>query len=147
MSEPIIGILLYGVDARPRDASSEDKYRLLVEKMAERRWRVKTLTYHDSRREALRHEARECDAVLAWINPFEPQLDRPALDAFLRELSAAGVLVSAHPDAILRIGTKDVLVATQGLSWSIDACAYRSAAEFRTQFPAKVRRERARVLK
>ena len=147
MSGRIIGILLYGTDAQARDVFAEDKYRLLAEKMVERQWEVRTLTYHDSRREALRREARACDAVLVWINPFEPQLDRSALDSFLSELAGTGVLVSAHPDTILRIGTKDVLVATQALSWSVDTRAYRSAAEFRTQFTARVRRERTRVLK
>jgi hypothetical protein len=147
MREPVIGILLYGLNAQPRNASTEDKYRLLVEKMTERRWEVRTLTYHDSCRETVRREAYACDAVLVWINPFEPQLDRDALDAFLRELAETGVVVSAHPDTILRIGTKDVLVATQALSWSVDTSAYRSAVDFRAQFPTKVRREGARVLK
>jgi hypothetical protein len=144
---PTIGILLYGKDAQSRNALVEDKYRLLAEKMAERRWDVRTLTYHDSRRDALHREARECDAVIAWINPSEPQLDRAALDAFLRELAAVGVLVSAHPDAILRIGTKDILVATQSLGWSVDACAYQSITDFRESFLPTVRRERTRVLK
>lgn len=147
MSALTIGILLYGTNAQRRDALAEDKYRLLVEKMAERQWLVKTLTYHDSWREVVRDEAGACDAVLAWINPFEPQLDRSALDAFLRELAATSVVVSAHPDTILRIGTKDVLVATQALSWSVDTSAYRSAVDFRAQFPSKARREGARVLK
>jgi hypothetical protein len=147
MSARTIGILLYGTSAQRRDAFSEDKYRLLAEKMVERQWLVKTLTYRDSWRDMLRDEARTCDAVLAWINPFEPQLDRAALDKFLRDLSDAGILVSAHPDTILRIGTKDVLVTTQSLSWSVEACAHRSLADFRERFPASVRRERTRVLK
>lgn len=147
MSARTVGILLYGLDAKPRDAFAEDKYRLLAEKMAERQWRVKTLTYHDSRRGALHREARLCDAVLVWINPTEPQLDRSALDLFLRELAADGVLVSAHPDAILRIGTKDVLVTTQPLGWSVDAVAHRSLADFRERFPAAVRCDGVRVLK
>lgn len=147
MNALTIGILLYGVDAQPRDALTEDKYRLLAEKMVERKWEVKTLTYHDSRRESLLRDARACDAVLVWINPTEPQLDRATLDTFLRELADSGVLVSAHPDTILRIGTKDVLVTTQSLGWSVDAVVYRSSAEFRERFPAKARREGARVLK
>jgi len=147
MTARTIGILLYGVDAKPRDAFAEDKYRLLAEKMAERQWAVRTLTYHDSRRGALRDEARECDAVLVWINPFEPQLDRSALDAILRELAGAGVLVSAHPDSILRIGTKEVLVTTQSLGWSVEAFVHRSLADFRQRFPATVRRVRTRILK
>jgi hypothetical protein len=67
MSTPTIGILLYGPDAQARNALAEDKYRLLAEKMAERQWQVKTLTYHDSRLDAVHREARACDAVLVWI--------------------------------------------------------------------------------
>ncbi len=147
METPTIGILLYGTDALPRNAATEDKYRLLVEKMIERRWEVRTLSYHDSWRNAVHREARRCDAVLVWINPTEPHLDRSALDAFLRELAGDGVLVSAHPDTILHIGTKDVLVTTQALGWSVDAVAHRSLAEFSERFPEAVRRDGARVLK
>lgn len=147
MKRPVVGILLYGTDAQPRDAGAEDKYRLLVEQMVAEGWQVRTLSYHDSWRSALRHEARQFDAVLVWINPTEPGLDRAALDTFLRELSASRVIVSAHPDAILRIGTKDVLVATQALGWSADALAHRAPADFRARFPAAVRRDGARVLK
>ena len=147
MDIPTIGILLYGTHAQTRNAATEEKYRLLVEKMVERRWDVRTLSYHDSWRNALQREARLCDAVLVWINPTEPQLDRAALDACLRELASDGVLISAHPDTILRIGTKDVLVATQALSWSVDATVHRSPAEFRERFPASVHRDGARVLK
>jgi hypothetical protein len=147
MNSRAVGILLYGTNAQPRDAVTEEKYRLLAEKLTERNWQVRTLTYDDSRRETVRAEARECDAVLVWINPSEPGLDRAALDHFLRELADAGVLVSAHPNSILRLGTKDVLVTTQSLGWSVDAVAYRSVADFRAGFPTAVRRDQARVLK
>ncbi len=147
MNPPTVGILLHGANAAPRNAFTEDKYRLLAEKMSERQWQVRTLTYHDSSRAALHHEARACDAVLVWINPTEPGLDRAKLDTFLRVLAESGVLVSAHPDAILRLGTKDVLVTTQSLGWSVDAVAQRSVAEFQERFPAAVRRDGARVLK
>jgi hypothetical protein len=142
-----IGLLLYGTDAQPRQALTEEKYRLLVEKMIEQRWDVRTISYHDSRRDAVDHEARQCDALLVWINPAEPGLDRAALDTLLRDLAAGGVLVSAHPDAILRIGTKDVLATTQSIGWSVDAVTHRSFAEFRDRYPAMVRRDGARVLK
>lgn len=147
MKTPAVGLMLYAHDNQPRDAAREDRYRLLVEKIIARSWSVRTLNYHDSRRDALRAEARLCDAVLVWINPTEPQLDRDALDGLLRELAGSGVLVSAHPDAIGRIGTKEVLVATQSLTWSVDTVAHRSVAEFRSAFPAALRRDGARVLK
>jgi hypothetical protein len=128
-------------------ALTEDKYRVFAEKMVERQWHVRTLTYRGDRRDALSREARMCDAILVWINPTEPQLDRPTLDVFLRELGDAGVLVSAHPDAILRFGTKDVLVTTQSLGWSVDVTADHSSAEFRARFPEVVLRDGVRVLK
>jgi hypothetical protein len=142
-----IGLLLYSTNAQPRQAITEDKYRLLVEKMTERRWHVRTISYHDSRRDAVYREARQCDALLVWINPAEPGLNRAALDTFLRDLAAGGLLVSAHPDTILRIGTKDVLATTQSIGWSVDAVTYRSFEEFRDRFPATVRRDGPRVLK
>jgi hypothetical protein len=147
MKPPTVGILLYGTDAKPRNAASEEKYRLLVEKMVERQWQVQTLSYHDSWRDALHEDARRCDAVLTWINPTEPQLDRVALDGVLRTLAHDGVLVSAHPDSILRIGTKDVLVATQALSWSVDTVVHRSFTDFSTRFLELAFRDGPRVLK
>jgi hypothetical protein len=69
------------------------------------------------------------------------------LDAFLRDLADAGVLVSAHPDIILKIGTKEVLVATQSLGWSAEACSYHTLAEFEQQFPIRARRDGIRILK
>jgi hypothetical protein len=143
----IVGLLLYGTDGLGRDAFTEDKYRLLAGKMVHSGCVVKTLAYHSTRAQITRAEALQCQAVLVWINPAEPELNRAELDGFLRELAQAGVLVSAHPDTILRIGTKDVLVDSQSIGWSVDACAYRSTEEFRTQFPKRVREQGPQVLK
>jgi hypothetical protein len=145
--KPTVGILLYGPGGKLRDALTEENYRLLAQQFIEKGWALQTLTYHDTRRELVRSEARACDAVLVWVNPIEPGLDRPHLDSFLGELSASGVLVSAHPGVILKIGTKDVLVETQRIGWSIEARAYRSLAEFKDQFPELIRRDGVRVLK
>jgi hypothetical protein len=145
--KPTVGILLYGPDGQPRNALTEESYRLLARKLVEKGWTVQTLTYHDARREIVRSQALACDAVLVWINPIEPDLDRSSLDAFLNRLCAAGVLVSAHPETILKIGTKDVLVETQQIGWSVEACVYSSLAEFNDRFPALVRRDGIRVLK
>lgn len=142
-----VGILLHDSGGAPRNAFTEDKYRLLADHMALAGWKVKTLGYRGDRHEAIFPETVACDTLLVWINPIEPGLDRAGLDAFLRRVADEGVPVSAHPDAILKIGTKDVLVATQALGWSIEAVAYRSFAEFSTEFPARVRRDGIRVLK
>jgi hypothetical protein len=68
-------------------------------------------------------EARlaDVDFVLVWYNPFEGGRDRSRLNAMLRALAARGVGVSAHPDVIDKMGTKDVLFQTRHLSWGTDA--------------------------
>jgi hypothetical protein len=65
-------------------------------------------------------------AVLVWVDPVTGSDDRSVLDALLREASLAGVFVSAHPDVILRIGTKEVLYATRELSWAKDTYLYNT---------------------
>jgi hypothetical protein len=147
MARRRIGILLYGSGERERDVFAEEKYRFLAERMMERGWEVATLVYHDARQAEIAARAGECDALLVWINPIEPGLDRAGLDAFLRRMAAAGVLVSAHPDTILRIGTKDILVTSQPLGWSVEARRLASLEEFAARFPSTVRREGVRVLK
>lgn len=142
-----VGLLLYGADGARRDAFGEEKYRLLAERMTEAGFAVRTLSYHASRLVAVAEEALACRAILVWVNPTESGLDRAELDAFLRHLSMKGLFVSAHPDVILRVGTKDVLVETDSIGWSAGARAYRTSAEFRAHFPSQVRTGPARVLK
>ena len=64
---------------------------------------------------------------------------REALDPLLREVAARGPWVSAHPDVILKMGVKEVLYRTKHLGWGTDTHLYRSAAEFRDAFPARLR--------
>src|SRR5215510_12229603 len=52
---------------------------------------------------------------------------RAHLDALLREVAAPGVWVSAHPDVILKMGTKEVLHRTRTMSWGCDTALYRTA--------------------
>src|SRR5207245_1290695 len=85
--------------------------------------------------------------VLVWVNPIEQGRDRSQLDPLLREVAAAGVWVSAHPDVILKIGTKKVLVDTRHMSWSSDVHLYRTAEELRAQLPARLAAHGPLVLK
>src|SRR5215469_1079089 len=57
----------------------------------------------------VRNQLLGVNAVLVWVDPVGGDGDRTVLDALLREVAAAGVFVSAHPDVILRMGTKEVL--------------------------------------
>jgi hypothetical protein len=105
------------------------------------------VVYSDDDRDAVREQLLRLDAVLVWVNPIEKGLDRSRLDPLLREVSERGVFVSAHPDVILRVGTKEVLVDTRSLSWGTDTHIYRTSAEFRAEFPKRLADRGVLVLK
>jgi hypothetical protein len=106
------------------------------------------IPYADEVVEEVRGRLRALDGVLVWVNPIEGGRSRAVLDAMLRDVASAGVFVSAHPDVILRMGTKDVLVETQGMPWcSGDVCVYRSVDELRLGLRARLSGAGSRVLK
>ena len=64
--------------------------------------------------------------------------DRTKLDALLREVASAGTWVSAHPDVILKMGTKEVLFRTRDLGWGGDIYLYESVQQLKDEFPARL---------
>jgi len=104
--------------------------------------------FSEDARDDVRHELREVDGVLVWVDPVTGNNDRSALDDLLREVARDGPWVSAHPDAVLRMGTKQVLYDTRRLGWGSDVDLYRSFDEFVERFPARLSSgDGARVLK
>lgn len=99
---------------------------------------VEAAIWHDDFRDEVRTQLLQADAVLVWVNPIEDGRDRSVLDALLREVAAAGVFVSAHPDVILKLGTKEVLYTTRELGWGCDTHLYRNAEEMRAALPARL---------
>jgi hypothetical protein len=97
------------------------------------------VVYSDAAIADVRAQLLGLDGVLVWVNPIEQGLDRSQLDALLREVAEAGVWVSAHPDVILKIATKEVLFATQHLSWGSETRIHRSAAELGEHLPGRLR--------
>lgn len=71
------------------------------------------------------------DGVLVWVNPVEQGGDRRKLNALLREASSQGTLVSAHPDIIDLIGTKEVVFETRAIGWGSDIRRYATSGELR----------------
>lgn len=86
------------------------------------------VVYADHAADHVRRTLSAFDAVLVWVNPIERGRDRSLLDAVLRDVAAGGVYVSAHPDVILAIGTKDVLYTTRAMSWGGDTHCHRTLA-------------------
>jgi hypothetical protein len=79
-------------------------------------------------------EARLADVEIAlvWFNPFEASRDRSQLNTMLRRVAGKGVMVSAHPDVIDKIGTKDVLHQTRHMTWGSDIQRYDSLDAMQT---------------
>src|SRR2546421_267018 len=63
--------------------------------------------YNDDFADEVRDQLLQVDAVLVWVNPIEQDRDRTNLDAMLGDVASKGVFVSAHPDAIQKMGTKE----------------------------------------
>lgn len=105
------------------------------------------VVYSDDEIEAVREQLLQLDGVLVWVNPIEKGLDRSKLDPLLREVAESGAFVSAHPDVIMRMGTKEVLVDTRSMSWGTDTHIYRTVEEFRTEFPPRLAERGPLVLK
>jgi hypothetical protein len=96
------------------------------------------VVYADEIVDDVRKQLLELDGVLVWVNPVQDGQDRSRLDPLLRDVAAQGVWVSTHPDVILKMGTKEVLVRTRDLGWGTDTHLYRCVAELAAQLPARL---------
>jgi len=85
-----------------------------------------------------RAQLLDVDAALVWVDPISNGLRRHGLDSILREASAAGVLVSGHPDVIDKIGAKAVLHTTRDLGWGADTHIYATPETFQAEFPVRL---------
>src|SRR5215831_9656730 len=131
--------LLYPGDraARERSDPAEGRFAALFEAFAAAGIAAEPAVYGDDFAEEVEAQLRGADVVQVWCNPIEGGRRRDRLDAMLRAVAASGVFVSAHPDVILRLGTKDVLVDTRDLPFGSDAHRVDSLDELETQLPAR----------
>ena len=97
------------------------------------------VVYSDDALEAMRDQLIGLNGVLVWVNPIEQGRDRSKLDPLLREVSERGVWISAHPDVILQMATKQVLVDTAEMSWSGPTYRYDTLDQLRGELADRVR--------
>ncbi|PBA08521.1 hypothetical protein CKJ70_25840 [Mycobacterium avium] len=128
-------------------ARAEARLAPLIAAFANLEATIEPVVYGDEHIEDVRDQLLDLDGVLVWVNPVQDGADRSQLDALLREVSECGVWVSAHPDVILRMGTKEVLHTTRDLGWGTDTALYRTPDEFALRFPARLGEHRVLVLK
>jgi len=111
--------ILYPGDAHARNSASPESSRFLpvFQALTDLGMHAEPAVYNDDFSDAVRAQLMHTDAVLVWVNPIEGERNRARLDALLRDVAAAGVYVSTHPDVILKLGTKEVLYQTRDMAW------------------------------
>ncbi len=122
---------LAGKTSNSRNERLEPVFRALAENGAS----AEAVVYSEEDDIAVRKQVSGLDGLLVWVNPIDFGRDRSQLDALLRDAAASGVWVSAHPDVILRMGTKDVLYETRGLGWGTETLLYPGFEDLLSQFP------------
>ncbi len=140
--------LLYPGDraARLRSDPNESRFATLFEAFAAAGVAAEPAIYHDDFSDEVAAQLRDVDGVLVWSNPVESDRRRDRLDAMLREAGRCGVFVSSHPDVILRLGTKDVLLDVRNLPFGSDVVRVDSLAQLASELPQRLQHG-PRVLK
>jgi len=134
-----VAILWRGDEAARRSARPEtSRFKAVFAALADVGVDAEPVVYEDDVLDAVRAQLARLDGVLVWVNPIHEGRNRANLDALLREVAARGVWVSAHPDVILKMGTKEVLHRTRTMSWGCDTALYRTAAAMRGELPARL---------
>ncbi|HEY1268076.1 MAG TPA: Cj0069 family protein, partial [Candidatus Binatia bacterium] len=148
-SSPRLAILSPGDrQARKKATAANSRFADLFAAFAAKGIQVEPAIYHDDFCDEVREQLMKVDGVLVWANPIiEDGRDRSVLDSMLRNVAAAGIFVSAHPDVILKLGTKEVLFRTRDLGWGCDTHLYRSMDQMMKELPLRLAAGKARVLK
>jgi len=134
-----IAILSRGDIVASRIATPENsRFKAIFTALADVGVDAEPMVYEDDVLDAARTQLATFDGVLVWVNPIHEGRNRANLDALLREVAARGVWVSAHPDVILKMGTKEVLHRTRTMSWGRDTALYRTTESMRTELPARL---------
>ena len=108
---------------------------------------IERVIYADDFIEQVRDQLVRLDGVLVWVNPIQDGANRGKLDRLLGDVSHRGVWVSAHPDIIVRMGTKEVLYSTRTLGWGTDTDLYRTPRDLARRLPTRLARDGRVVVK
>lgn len=145
---PRIGLLWRGDPAGdPYSTHGAERLGPLMEALRRLNVTVVPVVYREDAADSVRARLLGLDGVLVWVNPIQDGANRSHLDTLLRDAAAKGVWVSADPDVILTLGTKEVLYRTRDVGWGAGTDLYRDAADFLARFPRALARDKVRVLK
>jgi hypothetical protein len=134
-------------ERRQNTRLADSRFARTAAALAEKGMAVEGAPYVGDDVEKLREQLLGVDGVLVWINPIVEGRDRTDLNKVLADVAASGVFVSAHPDVIAKMGTKDVLFRTRTMGWGCDTRHYPTFAAMKREFPESLATGEARVLK
>ena len=125
-------------DARAKAKTTNNRLSPLFEALAAVNVAAEPAVYSDEIVDEIRDQLMRLDGVLVWVDPISEGHDRSKLDPMLRDVAANGVWVSAHPDVILKMGTKEVLFRTRHLGWGTETYLYRTLDELSGELPLRL---------
>ena len=134
-------------ERRQKTRLEDSRFAQTAAALAEKGIAVEAAPYVADDVEELREQLLRVDGVLVWINPIVEGRDRTDLNKVLSDVAASGVFVSAHPDVIAKMGTKDVLFRTRTMGWGCDTRYYPTFAAMHRELPESLATGEARVLK
>jgi hypothetical protein len=145
---PRVALLWHG-DRETRKTSTleENRFRGVAEALRQIGVVAEPAVYADEFVAEVREQLLKVDGVLVWVNPIEKGRDRSTLDAMLSQVADEGIFVSAHPEVIQKMGTKEVLFRARGMSWGCDTHHYATPKELRERLPHRLAEGKPRVLK
>ena len=132
-------------DARRLATPQNNRFAPLFDAFAAQGVQAHPVVYNDAQVDEVRAQLLTMDGALVWVNPIQDGRPRDTLDAMLREVASRGVMVSTHPQTILKLGTKDVLVETRQMGWGSDCHRIDTPAQLRQALPARLAGRAARV--
>jgi hypothetical protein len=149
-NEPIVRIaILYPGDYETRQSATVENNRFaqLFQALADLSVDAQPAVYHPDFWQEVSQQLLQVDGVLVWVNPIQDGHDRAVLDSMLKDITDKGIFVSAQPDIILKMGTKEVLYQTRHMGWGCDTHLLNSLEQMRQELPVRLAAGAARVLK
>lgn len=143
-----VGIIVpYSPNLKPGSTYEKAKLHGLIPALEQAGLVVEEFFYSDKKMTEIEQKLNSKDLVMVWVNPIENGHSRSILDSMLRRLANKGIIVSTHPDTILKMGTKEVLFSTKGLDWGTDVTVYTSKQEMEKKLVQHLKPSVSRVLK
>lgn len=148
LSKPKVAIVWRGdADARDRATLEEGRFSGVAKSLHEVGVASEPAVFDETFADEVQKRLLQVDGVLVWVNPLDSGRDRSRLDELLRVVAARDILVSAHPDIILKMGTEAVLFETRKMGWGCDTHLYATAQDFQDRFPSRLAAGKPRILK